>query len=315
LRPTTLPHHRMCRFQRTAVEQSVGLPSPARSSTKPETRPGWATTSFGPGFVGPKSRPQLSRPAVSENHSGPSSQLSLGVFTTMTSADFPEALTLGISLGQCWFFPLAPSGSTEFSLMTVGLCVCSPARPLFPASLPVRIPTVESLSSALSVGPLRFRPSRSTTVVVIYPVRNFHPDRPSTCQAHERGLQSAGPSAHPMMGVVPNGRRKDAGSISSTRSQGDSNLGPVKGARTSVRRTVRTPHDGHCPEQQAKGKFEIAAEEVRAPISETGFGTSSPRSLSFGSNCFRAPNLNSPPDAYSYLSDSIGSKLAALTAG
>jgi len=60
-----------------------------------------------------------------------SSQLSLGVFTTMTSADFPEALTPGISLGQCWFFPLAPSGSTEFSLMTVGLCVCSPARPLF----------------------------------------------------------------------------------------------------------------------------------------------------------------------------------------
>jgi len=135
-----------------------------------------------------------------------SSQLSLGVFTTMTSADFPEALTLGISLGQCWFFPLAPSGSTEFSLMTVGLCVCSPARPLFPASLPVRIPTVESLSSALSVGPLRFRPSRSTTVVVIYPVRNFHPDRPSTCQAHERGLQSAGTSAHPKMGVVSKSR-------------------------------------------------------------------------------------------------------------
>jgi hypothetical protein len=124
-----------------------------------------------------------------------SSQLSLGFIATMTSADFPEALTPGLSLGQCWFFPLAPSGSTEFSLMTVGLCVCSSARPLFPASLPVRVPTVESLSSALSVGPLRFLPSRLTTVVVTYPVRNFHPDRPSTCQAHERGIHSAGTSA------------------------------------------------------------------------------------------------------------------------
>jgi hypothetical protein len=126
-----------------------------------------------------------------------SSQLSLGFIATMTSADFPEALTPGLSLGQCWFFPLAPSGSTEFSLMTVGLCVCSSARPLFPASLPVRVPTVESLSSALSVGPLRFLPSRLTTVVVTYPVRNFHPDRPSTCQAHERELQFAGGHATP----------------------------------------------------------------------------------------------------------------------
>src|SRR6185369_15994979 len=71
--------------------------------------------------------------------------------------------------------------------MTVGLRLCSPARPLFPASLPVRVPTVESLSSALSFAPSRFLTSRLTTVAVIDSVGNSHPDRIGTCRAHERG--------------------------------------------------------------------------------------------------------------------------------
>src|SRR5580765_5748315 len=70
--------------------------------------------------------------------------------------------------------------------MTVGLRLCSPARPLFPASLPVRVPTVESLSSALSFAPSRFRTSRLTTVAVIDSVGNSHPDSIGTCRAHER---------------------------------------------------------------------------------------------------------------------------------
>src|SRR5580765_3028657 len=73
--------------------------------------------------------------------------------------------------------------------MTVGLRLCSPARPLFPASLPVRVPTVESLSSALSFAPSRFRTSRLTTVAVIDSVGNSHPDSIGTCRAHERGCE------------------------------------------------------------------------------------------------------------------------------
>ncbi|HEX2696887.1 MAG TPA: hypothetical protein VHM28_04215, partial [Anaerolineales bacterium] len=49
------------------------------------------------------------------------------------------------------------------------------------------------MSSALSFGSSRFRTGRSTTVAVIDSVGNFHPDRISTCRAHERGLQAAGP--------------------------------------------------------------------------------------------------------------------------
>lgn len=60
------------------------------------------------------------------------------------------ALTAEISLGQRCFFLLVPSCSTEFSLMIVGLRAYSPARPLHPASLHVRVPRVESLPSALS---------------------------------------------------------------------------------------------------------------------------------------------------------------------
>jgi hypothetical protein len=87
-----------------------------------------------------------------------SSRLSPGLFATTASADFRSPLKDRISPGQCSLFPLAPSGSTESGLMTVGLRLYSPARPPDSASLPVRVPTVESLSAALSFGPSRFRP-------------------------------------------------------------------------------------------------------------------------------------------------------------
>ena len=85
-------------------------------------------------------------------------RLSPDFIATTTSADFRPSLKGRISPGQCWLVPLVPTGSTEFSSMTVGLRVYSPARPLNPASLPVRVPTVESLPPTLSGGPSRFRP-------------------------------------------------------------------------------------------------------------------------------------------------------------
>ena len=69
--------------------------------------------------------------------------------------------------------------------MTLGLRLYSPARPRSPASLPVRVPTVEGLPPALWVSPLRFPLGRSATVVVITPSGTFHPKRFGTCQAHE----------------------------------------------------------------------------------------------------------------------------------
>jgi hypothetical protein len=103
--------------------------------------------------------------------------------------------------------------------MTVGLCVCSPARPLFPASLPVRVPMVESLSSALSFGPLRFLPGRSTTVAVIDSVGNSHPERISTCRAHERGIYPAGTSLPSnASGFIARARRSGVPADSSPRS-------------------------------------------------------------------------------------------------
>ena len=44
--------------------------------------------------------------------------------------------------------PLVPPGSTECVLMTFGLCCCQPACRPHRASLPVRVPTVESLLAA-----------------------------------------------------------------------------------------------------------------------------------------------------------------------
>ena len=65
LRHGTLPHHRTCGFPHPAVERSGVLPSPVRSQFMPDTRPGWATSSFGPCLVSPESRPKLSCSAAS----------------------------------------------------------------------------------------------------------------------------------------------------------------------------------------------------------------------------------------------------------
>jgi hypothetical protein len=68
--------------------------------------------------------------------------------------------------------------------MTLGLRLCSPARPRLSASLPVRVPTVEG-----SLPPFRSsltgRLLASASVVVISPSGTFHPERLGTCRTHE----------------------------------------------------------------------------------------------------------------------------------
>ena len=75
LRPGTLPHHRTCGFPHPAVGRSGGLPSPVRGQPMPDTRTGWATSSFGPRLVSPEPRPQLSCSAASSVRSWPGQSL------------------------------------------------------------------------------------------------------------------------------------------------------------------------------------------------------------------------------------------------
>ena len=76
--------------------------------------------------------------------------------------------------------------------VTVGLRVCSPARPRHPASLPICVPSVERLPAALSR-----RLLAETTWQFGYgwrhkpPSGTFHPDRADPCRAHERGIYAA----------------------------------------------------------------------------------------------------------------------------
>jgi len=68
---------------------------------------------------------------------------------TTATAVISTALTAEISPGKVQnLIPLVPPGSTVRVLMTFGLRCSQPARRPRPASLPVRIPTVESLLSA-----------------------------------------------------------------------------------------------------------------------------------------------------------------------
>ena len=107
MRPGTLPHHRTCGFPHSAVGRSGGLPSPVRSQSMPDTRAGWATSSFGPRLVSPESRPQLSCSAASSVRSWPGQSLAwlrlvlrplaLPGFRRASSLLWPLLTSLGLS--------------------------------------------------------------------------------------------------------------------------------------------------------------------------------------------------------------------------
>src|SRR5687767_3465470 len=68
--------------------------------------------------------------------------------------------------------------------MTVGLRCSQPACRPHPASLPIRIPTVESLLSASSSFTSRLRLAVSLRLPSSAPVGSFHPTRFCPCWAH-----------------------------------------------------------------------------------------------------------------------------------
>src|ERR1035441_10629772 len=65
--------------------------------------------------------------------------------------------------------------------MTFGLRCSGPACRPHPASLPVRVPTVEGLPPASFGFPLAVAPCGSATVAVIGPIGSFHPTRVRIC--------------------------------------------------------------------------------------------------------------------------------------
>src|SRR5450631_1558137 len=70
--------------------------------------------------------------------------------------------------------------------MTIGLRCCQPACRPHPASLPVRVPTVESLLSASFSFTSRLRLAVSLRLPSSAPVGSFHPTRFCPCWAHWR---------------------------------------------------------------------------------------------------------------------------------
>src|SRR5258708_3824747 len=74
--------------------------------------------------------------------------------------------------------------------MTFGLRCCQPACRPHQASLPVRVPTVESLLSASFSFTSRLRLAVSLRLPSSAPVGSFHPTRFCPCWAHWRRLSS-----------------------------------------------------------------------------------------------------------------------------
>src|SRR5688572_24639814 len=89
--------------------------------------------------------------------------------------------------------------------MTVGLRCSQPACRPHPASLPIRIPTVESLLSASSSFTSRLRLAVSLRLPSSAPVGSFHPTRFCPCWAHWGRLQPAADSSPPCRGLDQSG--------------------------------------------------------------------------------------------------------------
>ena len=177
-----------------------------RDRSNPNTPTGWGPAALGLPLVSPGWRPQLSGPAASfvifssvqcsgwlRTFLRP---LAPPGFHRVSSLLWPLLTSPRLSARRSPWVSAEPVPACRLALrapsMTLGLRLCSPARPRSPASLPVRVPTVAGLPAALWVSPSRFPPGRSATVGVITPSGTFHPERFGTCQAHERRRPVAG---------------------------------------------------------------------------------------------------------------------------
>src|SRR5260370_21978509 len=106
---------------------------------------------------------------------------------TMASADSSPALTGEASPGKVQeSLPSCRPALPDASRMTFGLRCCQPACRPHQASLPVRVPTVESLLSASFSFTSRLRLAVSLRLPSSAPVGSFHPTRFCPCWAHWR---------------------------------------------------------------------------------------------------------------------------------
>ena len=118
-------------------------------------------------------------------------------FVSRSSVQRPLLTSLPLSWKRspqvrCRICPFAPPGSTWCVLMIFGLrCSESACRP-HPASLPVRVPTVESLPPGSFSFTSRLRLAVRLRLPSSAPIGSFHPIRFCPCWAHsgrERGVR------------------------------------------------------------------------------------------------------------------------------
>ena len=141
--------------------------------------PGFESSSLPPASV-PSLAPFFSSSALR------STAVTGGFFATTASADFSSALTQRRSPQvRCRIVPLVPFDSTVCVWMTFGLRCSQPARRPHPASLSIRVPTVESLLRASfvsrSLDPLLALRLRLPPPV---PMISFHIISSDPCRAH-----------------------------------------------------------------------------------------------------------------------------------
>jgi hypothetical protein len=85
---------------------------------------------------------------------------------------------------RCRICPLVPPGSTQCVLMIFGLRCSGPACRPHPASLPIRVPTVEGLLPASFSFTSRLRLAVRLRLRSSVPIGSFHPTRFCPCWAH-----------------------------------------------------------------------------------------------------------------------------------
>ena len=113
-------------------------------------------------------------------------------FATSASADFSARFSPRRSPQvRCRICPLAPPGSTACVFMIFGLRCSGPACRPHPASLPVRLPAVESLPSASFSYASRLRLAVQLRLLSLVPIGSFHPIRFCPCWAHRAAASQA----------------------------------------------------------------------------------------------------------------------------
>ena len=174
MRPVTLPHHRTCGFPHPAVETSSYIAVcqkfrkvPPRDRRRQARRSSTASARCTLRETARRGRAlRFQIPTQLPFSPLPSSVWFLppfappalpGFFATTASADCSHALTRELSPGKVQNLSPRAVRLPGASRMTFGLRCSQPARRPHPASLPVRVPTVESLLRASFSFTLRLR--------------------------------------------------------------------------------------------------------------------------------------------------------------